>query len=67
MIQNDSKLSPELKTLMCDNLSCGYYSAQIRAGMMKDVEQKKKILEELKQVEWICDYTLHNPQKALRN
>lgn len=65
MIQNDSKLSPELKTLMCDNLSCGYYSAQIRAGMMKDVEQKKKILEELKQVEWICDYTLHNPQKSI--
>lgn len=61
-VQNNSSLGAQGKALLCDNLSCSYYSALIDAGMLS-VEDRRKLINVLKQEKWMCEYTLYNPQK----
>lgn len=61
-VQNNPSLGAQGKALLCDNLSCSYYSALIDAGMLS-VEERRQLIKALKQEKWMCEYTLYNPQK----
>lgn len=63
-VQENSSLGVQGKALLCDNLSCAYYSALIDAGMLS-TNDRKQLIGVLKQEKWMCEYTLENPQKMV--
>ena len=62
--QGNEKLGAECKGLLCDNLSCSYYSALIDASMLGN-DDRRQLIDALKEEQWICDYTLYDPQKSV--
>lgn len=61
-VRENNSLKNRTRALICDNLSCAYYSSLIDAGMLS-AGDRRKLIEALKRESWICKYTLYNPQK----
>lgn len=64
-ITSNPKIDQNLKAMLCDNLSCLYYSALIQSNALEDKKERQELLDVLRKKEWISKYTLYNPQRSV--
>lgn len=64
-VQADNFIDIELKRLLCNNFSCLYYGILIQSNLLSNYEERKKILELLKDNIEICQYTTLFKQKLV--
>ena len=64
-ITGNPKIDQKLEAMLCDNLSCLYYSALIQSSALEDKKERQELLDVLREKEWICKYTLYNPQRSV--
>ena len=60
-------ISEKLKTLLCHNFSCSYYSSLILLNEINDDCEKNKLIDELNDSKWVCKYTISGSQKLVYN
>lgn len=64
-ITGNPQIDQNLKAMLCDNLSCLYYSALIQSSALEDKKERQELLDVLRGKEWISKYTLYNPQRSV--
>lgn len=58
-------INEELRRKLTNNMSCSYYSSLILCNRIKNREERKELLAELKSSMWVCKHTTNKAQKII--